>query len=229
MPTVAARKKIRLSHSGLEGLERCPRCFWLQYRRGIYQPEGIVSRLANRFDVLTKRYFDAYRGTDELPPLVRGKVDGVLEQPFQEVYSVNFGDGYEFYGKLDECLVTQEGKRTPVDHKTSSSDPRKEREVVPGERGLQDVYQDQLNAYAYLMEMNNKSTSGIGHLIYYYPDESKNLHEGMDLAVIVKTLSTDPTSVPFRIERGIEAIEGAMPDPSPDCPFCRWRASLDKL
>lgn len=46
--------RIWLSHTGLETLERCPRCFWLQYKKGIRQPEGIVSRLANRFDTVLK-------------------------------------------------------------------------------------------------------------------------------------------------------------------------------
>lgn len=229
MPNVITRKKIRLSHSGLEGLERCPRCFWLQYRKGIYQPEGIVSRLANRFDRLIKKYFDMYRGSDELPPIVRGKIEGRLEHPFQEEYTVDFSDGYSFYGKLDECLVTEAGRYTPVDHKTSSSDPRREREEVPGERSLQDIYQAQLNSYSFLLGENGKPTSGVGHLIYFYPDEAANLHDGVPMAVVVKTLKTDPASVPFRIERGIEVIEGAMPDPSPACVFCRWRASLDQL
>lgn len=60
-------KKIWLSHHGLELLERCPRCFWLQYNKGISQPEGIVSRLANRFDTIIKKYFDLYRPLGELP------------------------------------------------------------------------------------------------------------------------------------------------------------------
>lgn len=35
-------------------LFECLRCFWLQYKKGIRQPEGIVSRLANRFDTVLK-------------------------------------------------------------------------------------------------------------------------------------------------------------------------------
>jgi len=61
--------KIWLSPTGIEGMNRCPRCFWLQYRKRIRQPEGIVSRLANRFDKIIKNYFDIYREIGELPPM----------------------------------------------------------------------------------------------------------------------------------------------------------------
>ena len=76
--------RIWLSHTGLENLERCPRCFWLQYKKGIHHPEGIVSRLANRFDVVLKNYFDIYRKIGEIPPLVQNKLEGKLQNPFEE-------------------------------------------------------------------------------------------------------------------------------------------------
>ncbi|PIR80430.1 MAG: hypothetical protein COU25_00270, partial [Candidatus Levybacteria bacterium CG10_big_fil_rev_8_21_14_0_10_35_13] len=75
-----------LSHTSLEVLERCPRCFWLQIKKGIRQPEGIVSRLANRFDAVLKNYFDKYRTQNTLPPMVEGKLPGKLQNPFVEKY-----------------------------------------------------------------------------------------------------------------------------------------------
>ncbi len=214
--------KIWLSHSGLEIMDRCPRCFWLYYNKRIYQPEGIVSRLANRFDALIKRYFNAFRGGSELPPLVTGLIEGRLENPFQEQYFAAISDKYGFKGKLDECLARDDRTYTPVDHKTSSSDPRIEREMFP-------AYQAQLDSYAFLLERNRKPSSGIGHLIYYYPDDGDRLHEGLKLAVVVKTLNTDPLAAMGRIERGIGVLEKDMPLPSSSCPFCSWRRSLDEL
>src|SRR3989304_8296225 len=114
--------KIWLSHTGLENLGRCPRFFWLSYRRGIRQPEGIVSRLANRFDTVLKNYFNMYR--PQLPPMVEGKLEGRLQDPFQEKYFVPIDVRYGFWGKLDECLITEKNQLVPVDFKTASSDPR---------------------------------------------------------------------------------------------------------
>lgn len=214
-------KKRWLSATGLETRRRCPRCFWLQYNLRIYQPEGIVSRLANRFDGVIKKYFDLYRGTPDLPPMVAGQIKGRLESPFQEKYFVDIDSRYGFLGKLDECLVTADGKYTPVDHKTASSDPR-ERTLIP-------AYQFQLDAYAFLLEQNRKPTTGIGHLIYFYPADGQSLHDGFPMDVIVKTLETNPDRVRPAIEQAIAVLDGPLPVPAEDCPFCRYVETVKKF
>ncbi|MBI2026012.1 MAG: hypothetical protein HYT06_01380, partial [Candidatus Levybacteria bacterium] len=86
--------RVWLSHTSLEVLERCPRCFWLQIRKGIRQPEGIVSRLANRFDVVVKNYFNKYRKLGKFPPMVEHKLSGTLQNPFVEKYFVRINESY---------------------------------------------------------------------------------------------------------------------------------------
>lgn len=206
--------KIWLSPTGIEGMNRCPRCFWLQYRKRIRQPEGIVSRLANRFDKIIKNYFDIYREIGELPPMIEGQVEGKLEKPFTETYFYHYNSQYGLYGKLDDCLVTADGRYTPIDHKTSSSDPR--------EKDTLSAYQNQLDMYAFLLEENNKKTSGIGHLIYFYPRDGKNLHQGFPMLVYVETLKTNPDNARKELLKAISILEGDMPEPSENCPFCKW-------
>lgn len=205
-------KKIWLSATAIETSRRCPRCFWLQVNMKIYQPEGIVSRLANRFDGVIKRYFDLYRGSPDLPPLVAGQIDGRLESPFQEKYFATINDRYGFLGKLDECVVRGDGTYTPVDHKTASSDPTT-RELIP-------AYQFQLDSYAFLLEQNRKPTSGVGHLIYFYPAEGEKLHEGFPMQVTVKTLQTNPGRVRGEVLQAIALLDGPLPTSAPECPFC---------
>lgn len=205
---------VRLSPSAVEALERCPRCFWLHYNRGIDQPEGIVSRLANRFDAVLKNYFNIYRQINEMPPMIKGKVEGKLENPFQEIYFYNHNEKYDFYGKLDECLVTDDGKYTPIDFKTSSSDPRK-KEIFP-------AYQNQMDAYAFLLEANNKKTTGLSQLIYFYPDQGRGLHNGFPMVVHIVTVKTNPQSAKNKFLNAIEVLEKDIPQSSLNCPFCRW-------
>lgn len=219
--TLPAGKKRWLSATGLESRRRCPRCFWLQNNLRIYQPEGIVSRLANRFDGVIKKYFDLYRGTPDLPPMVAGQIEGRLESPFQEKYFADIDQRYGFLGKLDECLVTADGKYTPVDHKTASSDPRN-RELIP-------AYQFQLDAYAFLLEQNRKPTTGVGHLIYFYPADGRDLHQGFPMEVIVKTLTTNPARVRPAIQEAIDILDGPLPTPADECPFCRYVETVKKF
>lgn len=215
-------KKVWLSHSGIEGMYRCKRCFWLQYNKGLRQPEGIVSRLANRFDIILKKYFDIYRQTGELPPMIEGKVEGKLENPFQEKYFYDHSEKYGLTGRLDDCLVRDDGKYTPVDHKTSSSDPRDKTEVLS-------AYQHQLNFYAYLLEKNNKPTSGFGHLIYYYPEHGEDLHKGVPIHVHMQNLKTSPKQAEEEFLKAIEVLESEMPESSSNCPFCSWHEQLKEL
>lgn len=99
-------KKIWLSHSGVDVLYRCPRCFWLRYTYKIYQPQGIVSRLPIRFDKIIKDYFNGYRIKGELPPIIKDQLKGRLQDPFQETYFYPINQKYGFFGKLDDCLVS---------------------------------------------------------------------------------------------------------------------------
>lgn len=215
------KKRRWLSATAIENMKRCSRCFWLEKHEGIRQPEGIVSRLANRFDVVIKRYFDLYRPQGELPPMIAGKVEGKLQHPFQEKYWHRLNDRYGYYGKLDECLVTSKGTYTPVDHKTASSDPNT-RELIP-------AYQFQLNSYAFLLEQNGRPTTGIGHLIYFFPGHGDKLHEGFPMEVTVKTLKTNPAAVMPDIKRAISILEGPLPKPNPDCDFCGYVEQVKKF
>lgn len=210
--------KTWLSHTGVEGLERCPRCFWLQYRRGIRQPEGIVSRLANRFDTVLKNYFSLYRETDELPPMIKGKVGGKLQNPFQETYFVRINESYGFYGKLDECLVNSKGELTPVDFKTASSDPR-DKEILS-------AYQSQIDDYIFLLEENGRKTTGEGYLIFFFPNHGKKLHEGFPMVVHLHRVIGNPEKSKARIQKAIKILDGPLPEPSADCPFCKWYDSV---
>ncbi len=207
------KKKTWLSHSGIEGMGRCERCFYLQYNKKIYHPEGIQSRLASRFDTVIKSYFDGYRKTGTLPPIVADKILGQLQNPFKETYFHTVNDDYGFYGKLDECLV-QDGTYIPVDFKTSSSDPR--------EKDILVAYQRQIDAYAFLLEKNRKPPAGFGYLIFFYPDITTDVNNGFPMVTHIVRLEAHPEQVGERIQKAVELLQGALPEASPDCSFCQW-------
>lgn len=206
--------RIWLSHTNIELLERCPRCFWLAINKKIRQPEGIQSRLAGRFDKVLKHYFNQYRNQDALPPLISSELSGKLQNPFQETYFYQHNNKYGFYGKLDECLVEKGDLYTPIDFKTTSSDPR--------EKDILGAYQHQIDEYVFLLQKNKLNTSGYGYLIFFYPDMSDAVHEGFPMVVKIHKVEAKPEEVEDRINRAISFIEGNIPESSPDCPFCSW-------
>ncbi len=213
--------RIWLSHTGLEVLERCPKCFWLQYKKGVRQPEGIVSRLANRFDTVIKNYFDKYRALGKFPPMVAGKFEGKLQNPFVEKYYFRVNDKYGFWGRLDECLENEKGELTPIDFKTASSDPR-EKEVL-------EAYQAQIDDYVFLIQENKKKVTGVGFLLYFFPDLSEELHDGFPMIMHTQKLKGNPKNTAKRIEKAIAVLEKDMPGSSSTCPFCLYRSQVNEI
>ena len=207
------KKKTWLSHSGIEGMNRCKKCFYLQYKYKIYHPEGIQSRLANRFDAILKSYFDIFRQKGTLPPFVADTLEGKLQNPFIETYFHTVDSEYGFLGKLDECLVL-DGKYIPVDFKTSSSDPR--------EKDILNAYQNQIDAYAFLLQQNKKEPAGYGFLIFFYPDLATEIKSGFPMINHIVRVEAHPENVSGRIEQAIKVLQGLMPEPNSDCPFCSW-------
>ena len=206
--------RIWLSHTSIELLERCPKCFWLSTVKKIRQPEGIQSRLAGRFDRVIKNYFNTFRDKEELPPLVSKELSGKLQNPFQETYFYQHNDKYGFYGKLDECLIESNGLYTPVDFKTASSDPTN-KEILS-------AYQHQMDEYVFLLQQNRLKTSGYGYLIFFFPDMCESVHDGFPMVIKIHKVTARSEDVKGRIDRAIQVLEHDIPESSSDCPFCNW-------
>lgn len=217
-----AGKKTWLSHSGIDILNRCPRCFWLRYKYGIYQPQGIVSRLPVRFDQIIKDYFNQYRILNDLPPIIKGKIEGKLINPFKDVYFYSINQNYGFYGKLDDCLITPEGKYVVLEFKTASSDPRKRKEIFP-------AYQNQVDEYTFLLEAQQKPTANFAYLIFFYPDFANELHNGVPMVIDVRKVEVNARVVLPRLAKAIKVLQGHMPEPSATCSYCQWHNDLKNV
>jgi hypothetical protein len=63
---------VTLSPSSLSLLKDCPRCFWIQFRKGIKRPNGIFPSLPSGMDRILKNHFDSFRDRGMLPPELRG-------------------------------------------------------------------------------------------------------------------------------------------------------------
>jgi len=215
------QKKIKwLSHTALEEMHRCPRCFWLSYREGIKLPEGIQSRLANRFDIILKKYFDSYRVKGKLPPIVDGKIKGRLQNPFRERYYFRFDDDFGFYGKLDECLIDESDNHIPVDFKTASSDPR-EKETLS-------AYQNQIDEYLFLMEENGKKVANFGYLIYFFPEMTIELTNGFPMVIHIVKIERKIKDIKKRIGAAIKILQEPIPESSAECVYCNWFGKVKK-
>ena len=121
---------IRLSPSTLNLFRECPRCFWLQFKKGIARPRGIFPSLPNGMDKVLKKYFDSYRKKGTLPPEIAQEI-GTSAKLYTnmedlKIWRNNFKGLQKEYpeykftlrGAIDELLISKDGKYIPFDFKT---------------------------------------------------------------------------------------------------------------
>lgn len=213
-------QNIRLSPSALNLFLDCPRCFWLEKNKGIKRPRGIFPSLPGGMDLVIKKYFDAYRIKGDLPPEIKGKVEGKL---FSIVATLekwrnwrNSDLRYEdkeanaiLIGALDDCLEDN-GSYIPLDYKTRGSelseDPRK-------------YYQNQLDCYCLMLEHSGFKTKGLAYLLYYWPEEVRE--DGIvKFHVEPIKIETNIESAKDIIRKAVDTLSQPIPNSSPNCEYC---------
>jgi hypothetical protein len=212
---MAALQKVFLSPSTLNLYRECPRCFYLHMRYEIKRPRGPMPSIATGLDSVFKKYFAYYRSIGELPPDLKQEMSGHLIEKLKPTYYYNIRPGYTIIGKLDDCLVTDEGRYVPLDHKTRASPAS----------GVHPAYQLQMEVYCLLLDGNGLKAGDRAYLIYYYPlnvspeEGPKNITFGLD----IKRVDVDVEHAREVIRQAIDCLKSPeIPEPSPECEYCRW-------
>src|SRR4030065_1387905 len=106
---------ISLSNSTLNLFLECPRCFWLQKNKKISRPRGIFPTLPSGMDSVIKQYFNRYRKTGTLPPLIANKIKGKLAEISLNLSYSDADLDLKITGRLDGCLQIEDGSLVPLD------------------------------------------------------------------------------------------------------------------
>ncbi|VVB59920.1 PD-(D/E)XK nuclease superfamily protein [uncultured archaeon] len=208
---------INLSASKLNLLLDCERCFWLVMVKNVKRPSGPISSIPIKMDSIIKGYYNRYRG-GILPPILNGQVKGRLAvgmpltlryEPFKGVFLQGRPDDYVEQG--DENVVA-------LDNKTSSKAPP---EIHPS-------HQLQSDIYSYLLMKNKYKTIPRAYLAYFSPRES-DVDEVMTLTCSVIEVCTNPDRVDSLMRKAVQVLNGSIPYPGQNCPYCGWIQSLAKF
>jgi len=223
-------KTIYLSPTKLSLFQKCPLCFWLEIVKGVYLPEVPSSTLLRGMDLLIKEYFDHYRKLKDLPPEIKGKVQGSL-LPDQKLIDEwrktsknsqpNFFDkklNACLFGGLDECFVDGDFY-IPADYKTRGFDLKED---------SLDYYQIQLDCYTLLLELNGFRHLSFGYLIYYIPIEVREYGK-VEFKIEVHKLTTDPKKGYEIFKKAVKCIRGRQPDTYSSCNYCNYHLSRNNL
>lgn len=208
---------FKVSKTTLNLMQECPRCFWLHTVKGVKRPLGIFASIVIKIDSITKNYFDKYRESEKLPPIIEGKIKGKLAKGVPK--TLRFRDektGLLIEGRFDEHFELEDGSIVAFDHKTKSKAP--DGEVHP-------AYQLQLDVYAYLLKVNGFKTTNKGYLAYYFPKDCE-MHNGVDFGCEIVEVETSLERVRELLDKAHEIIHGSIPKPSEECGFCNWHSSV---
>ena len=164
---------FKLSRSKLDLFLGCPRCFYLDRRRGVGRPGMPPFNLNINVDTLLKKEFNIHRAKAHAHPLM--KEYGIEAVPFahekMDEWRENF-KGVQYLheptnllitGAVDDIWVNPKGELYVVDYKATGN---KEKAVTALDQDWHIGYKRQMEIYQWLLRRNGHSVSDTGYFVY---------------------------------------------------------------
>jgi RecB family exonuclease len=213
----------KLSPSSLNLFKECPRCFWLQFNKGIKRPDTIFPSLPSGMDKVLKEHFDRFMRKHELPPELRS-LKGIKlfeDEELLGVWRSNFKgiqwtdkEGNVLRGAVDNILVKKD-KLIVLDYKTRG---------FPLKEDTADHYKDQLDIYNFLLRENSYKTENYAYLLFYHPNKVNEKGDVIFNTDLIK-IKIDVKNARHLFDEAISTLKNDIPEPSKECQFCRFSSS----
>ena len=223
----------RLSRSKIDLFLKCQRCFYLDRRLGVSQPDSPPFSLNIAVDALLKKEFDHYRNLKQAHPLcTSNSIDAI---PYQHADLENWRDslrkGIQFLvpktnllisGGIDDVWVNPSGQLIIVDYKATS----KNKEVTIDEE-WQISYKRQMEIYQWLFRRNGFEVSDTGYFVYC---NAQTTAEKFDSYLQFSIKFIPYTGKDGWIEGIIQNIydclrSDTLPSSESNCQYCNYRAA----
>jgi len=223
---------FRLSPSSVRIMIECPRCFWLQLKKGIRRPENIFPSLPAGMDRVLKKHFDRFMEKGELPPEIReyGIANGyrlfddkkklsIWRNSLQGIQYKDNTSGMILRGAIDN-LLSNGNKIIVLDYKTRG---------YPLKEDTAEHYQSQMDMYNFLLRKNGYETEDYAYLLFYYPREVMENGEVIFDTKIIK-MSTSMSRGEKLFQDAIKVLQSdTLPESSDDCKFCKYAVERKRI
>ena len=226
----AAAGVFRLSRSKIENFMRCARCFYLDRRLGVGEPEGYPFTLNSAVDHLLKKEFDIHRAKSNPHPLMAHyKIDAVpyaheeldrWRENFVGAQFLHKPTNLLITGAIDDVWINSKGELHIVDYKATSKDSE-----VTLDAEWQIGYKRQMEIYQWIFRQNGFKVSDVGYFVYANGKRDREAFDGkleFDVKIIPYTGNDswmEPTI--FKIRKCLESDE--LPLSGAQCAFCVYR------
>ena len=227
-------KPFKLSRSRMDVFMQCPRCFYLDRRRGVARPPMFPYTLNSAVDKLLKKEFDLLRKEGKAHPLMKKyKIDALpVEHDMLDAWRENFV-GVQYLheptnllitGAIDDLWQNPKGEYIVVDYKSTSKDE----EIIALNKEWQDGYKRQMEVYQWLLRHNGIKVSDTGYFVYCNGRTDIEKFDGrLEFDITVIPYDGDDSWIEDAVKDMHECLNSdAIPEAGEDCDYCLYREAV---
>jgi len=222
-------KPFKVSRSQIDRFVECPRCYWLDQRRGIRRPSMPAFTIHSFVDRLLKTEFDECRRDRVKHPLMEGSE---TDWPFNDcrmndwrmaqrgVQHLHAPTGLLIAGAIDDVWERDDGLLFVVDYKATAKT-----DEVNIDADWQDCYKRQMEVYQWLLRQQNLPISDVGYFLYCNGQNGEAFDHDVRVIFTPKIIPyagsdawIEPTLLDLK--RCLDSNE--MPDAPADCEYCGY-------
>lgn len=231
-----SKDPYKLSRSKIDLFLNCPRCFYLDRRRGVGRPPGFPFNLNSAVDTLLKQEFDMHRADGVSHPLIeKYGVDArpVAHEQLNEWRENFVGVQYShkstnliITGAIDDLWINSSEEYIVVDYKATVKDG----EITSLNADWHIGYKRQMEIYQWLLRRNGLKVSNTGYFVYCNGITDKTAFDAK--------LEFDVTLIPYEgsddwVEEVIKdahvcLTQNTIPEKSEDCDYCAYADQVQK-
>ncbi len=163
----------KVSRSKIELFSKCPRCFWLDVKKGIKRPPPAPYTINTAIDYLLKQEFDRYRAKGEPHPImIEAGIEAVpYSSPEMDKWRHNFTGvqshfkpaDFLVFGAVDDIWINGNKELIVVDYKATGSNEHK----------IHEAYPRQMAIYQWLLRQNGYEVSPTGYFVFARANKAK--------------------------------------------------------
>ncbi|MBI4085577.1 MAG: PD-(D/E)XK nuclease family protein [Candidatus Liptonbacteria bacterium] len=227
----------KLSRSKIDLFVDCPRCFWLELKKGVKRPQPFPYTINNAIDYLLKQEFDSYREKGKAHPIM--SENGIDAIPYKSEklneWRHNFTGirhdheptDFTVFGAVDDIWVNLEGELIIVDYKATGANEHK----------VQDSYLRQMEIYQWLFRKNGFNVFPVGYFVFAkankgngFYTENGHTKAALPFDFFVESHKGDDSWVEKTLSEAREVIDSdEVPAASPNCQYCSYRVGAGEF
>jgi len=228
----------KISRSKIDLFIQCPRCFWLEARKGIKRPSTPPFLINSTIDALFKKEFDVFREKGEPHGLqTKFGVDAIPAQHEKiDMWRENF-KGIQFhheptnlyvFGAIDDLWINPDEEYIVVDYKATAKNKKIDK---LDDTKWHDVYRRQMEVYQWLLRQNGLKVSDTGYFVYANGRGDVDKFDGkveFYIEVFPYTGTADWVEpILDKIKAGLE--NDSIPEVGNECEHCAYAKSRTQM